>query len=214
VKQDQLLQVAEPPPLPEFSDNKALADGWDFSPATEIQGAASEVVPPTVRFDYSDVAFKCGGYLRNEDRGLETALYVAVSEPFVKVGIALNPAKRLGSLSGSSPHPIRMIAAYFIPEGHAKLAEAYCHRLLMPFHHRGEWFTCEPEMARKVVYTVCDKAARSRRTTVRIVPKHKLRGDIPYQPPASLRIAENAIRERKRKESGQDMTPTSYSRRS
>jgi len=49
VKQDQTLRVVEPPPLPDFPDNKALGDGWDSPPVTENQGAASGVVPPRRR---------------------------------------------------------------------------------------------------------------------------------------------------------------------
>ena len=63
------------------------------------------------RFDYSDVQFS---KLDLHDRRT-TALYVIESEPYVKIGLASDPAKRLMSLFCSNPHSVRFIVGYYVP---------------------------------------------------------------------------------------------------
>lgn len=106
------------------------------------------------RFDYSDVQFS----KLDLHNGGTTTLYVIESQPYVKIGLARDPAKRFMNLFCSSPHPLSFVVGYWIPLACAPRAEAFCHSKLMPYHHRGEWFTASLALARKVVWTVASRA--------------------------------------------------------
>jgi len=105
-------------------------------------------------FDYSDVQFS---KLDLHD-GRTTTLYVIESTPYVKIGLATDPAKRLMSLFCSNPHGVRFIVGYYVPAACATRAEAFCHSKLMPYHHRGEWFAAPLGLVRKVVWTIASRA--------------------------------------------------------
>lgn len=188
---EQVLQVpvSVPLPLPEAQENKAVSEKWDFAPSTEIQGPTYGVVPPT-RFDYSDVVFPEGRYDSPNQRG--QILYAIESPPFVKIGFATEPVARLRQMHTDNPHDLRLLVAYLVPKGLVRLAEAYCHEKLLPFHHRGEWFRADPQVARKVLWTIARKANLARGTRLESVSFAPGRGSLDMSGnPVSIRQLTN-----------------------
>lgn len=60
----------------------------------------------------------------------------AVGSPFVKIGWAVSPRKRLAELQTGCPHVLRMEAAI----AGSRLHEAAFHDRFGHLHFRGEWF--------------------------------------------------------------------------
>lgn len=97
------------------------------------------------------------------------ALYVVLSKPFVKFGVASDPVARLIDLRAANPHPLRMVAAWWLPRAVVKRAEAYCHQHFMADWHRNEWFSTEAKEARRVAKLIATAAAASRNRPLQAV---------------------------------------------
>jgi hypothetical protein len=65
-------------------------------------------------------------------------VYLISCGGFVKVGISGNPQRRLSLMQVCSPHKMKLLRAW--RSDHADIEERNIHRLLEPYHHRGEWF--------------------------------------------------------------------------
>lgn len=78
-------------------------------------------------------------------------LYIMKCGEFVKVGRAKDPKGRLQSVQGANPYEVELLYTRKVPLGGCPYGEAYAHDQLKEFLHRGEWFTCAPEVARRAV---------------------------------------------------------------
>lgn len=66
----------------------------------------------------------------------------------VKVGIAGNLEKRLRSLQTGSPHKLRLVDAFFLPDKKfAKTVENQAHERFSFSRAEGEWFRVAPDIA-------------------------------------------------------------------
>lgn len=76
-------------------------------------------------------------------------LYVVTmpGHPFVKIGKAINPEKRFGSIQGGNPYPLELAATIQVDRKLLDLAEAKAHQLLNGKRHSGEWFRASIEEA-------------------------------------------------------------------
>lgn len=131
------------------------------SDRTENQGDAPTFVPFQRRRWYADLRFPHNGQdeLRKGER---CGIYLISSKPYVKIGIADDPARRFCEIEALNPHGLQMVRAYWVPKSIVRLTEAYCHAALAQFHHRGEWFKVDARIAGRAMHAVCRQAARSR----------------------------------------------------
>jgi hypothetical protein len=81
-------------------------------------------------------------------------LYVVSTPGGVKIGVASNIESRISSLRSGSPHNLTVHFVGRAPERIVKWAEARCHGDLRPHHLKGEWFSCDPEIAASVARAV------------------------------------------------------------
>ncbi len=100
----------------------------------------------------------------------QLGLYLALSEPYVKIGLSRSPVDRLIKLREANPHKIRMVAAWWVPLATAARAEAYCHQRFLHAWHRSEWFSVGVKEARSVVKSVAAAACASRGRALRGAP--------------------------------------------
>lgn len=72
----------------------------------------------------------------------------------VKIGIALDPEKRLKAIQNGFPHRLRIYAQVEAFGGLAPRVEREAHRMLADHRMNGEWFACSPELAEATVRRV------------------------------------------------------------
>ncbi len=77
----------------------------------------------------------------------KVALYVIQCGEFCKVGIAESPERRLRAVLSHNPFPAHLAFQMPSTAGMAPMIEHAAHQLLREHHHRGEWFTCSPDLA-------------------------------------------------------------------
>lgn len=69
-------------------------------------------------------------------------LYVAYCRGYAKIGISLEPRKRIGSMQTNCPFPIELLASYSLSSDNATVAERAAMVALEACHWYGEWFKC------------------------------------------------------------------------
>jgi hypothetical protein len=69
----------------------------------------------------------------------------------VKIGIALEPEKRLKEIQTGFPHRLRIYVQVEAFGGLAPRVEREAHRMLTQHRLHGEWFDCSPELAEATV---------------------------------------------------------------
>lgn len=73
----------------------------------------------------------------------------------VKIGIAINPERRLKALQTGCPHRLRLYTAVAVPEGcRARAVELACHKELVDHQTTGEWFDISAYEALEVINSV------------------------------------------------------------
>jgi len=83
-------------------------------------------------------------------------IYIMTAGPYLKVGVAFDPNKRLLELQTGNPFDMK-VALSMHTKGNAYDAEAAVHNKLSAFNTRGEWFDCSFEIAKRAVLSVADK---------------------------------------------------------
>jgi hypothetical protein len=143
--------------------NSAVDEIASHLPTTEIQDVTpSRVSLRKVRHDwYDSLQFPQSQY-DFDTRQRDHTVYVVSCGPLVKIGVAVDPAKRFGALMSHNPFDMKMHAAWWLPFSVSRLAEAYCHAALEQYWVTGEWFNVDPQRALRVAGAVCLRAARSR----------------------------------------------------
>lgn len=72
----------------------------------------------------------------------------------VKVGIAIDPARRLAALQTGHPERLRLHQHIPVAAGRAREIERLCHLCLADHRMKGEWFDVDPQVAAQVVREV------------------------------------------------------------
>lgn len=72
------------------------------------------------------------------------AVYVMVCRDRYKVGVSIDPPKRLAQVARGTTDPVQMLQTrWFASEGEAYGAESRIHELLAAFRTKGEWFALD-----------------------------------------------------------------------
>lgn len=80
---------------------------------------------------------------------------ITCGSAFIKVGVALNPSKRLKDLQTGAPLKLRLFDMVKIATARqAYKYENEVHRRLARFASEGEWFRCKPEDAMAIITAV------------------------------------------------------------
>lgn len=78
-----------------------------------------------------------------------TFVYIIASGDFVKIGISVDPAKRLRGMSTSMAEAPHLFATKLFPTGPmARKVERRMHWTFREYRERGEWFRLSPATAR------------------------------------------------------------------
>lgn len=77
----------------------------------------------------------------------------------IKIGIAQDPAKRLGELQVGFPHKLRIYSTTLVTGGRARAVERECHRRLTDHRLNGEWFDLDAYEAAEMVRLVAAEIA-------------------------------------------------------
>ena len=81
----------------------------------------------------------------------------AASPAITKIGISLDPRKRLAGLKTASPFPLFLFASVgFKDRTQAEWSERVMHAALEDYRMRGEWFSVSPSSAFEVSKAVSD----------------------------------------------------------
>lgn len=78
-------------------------------------------------------------------------IYQISAGEFQKVGVALNPLKRLAAHQTSNGHPLHLVATWSVPSRDAIGLETKCHKALDRWKARGEWFRCPTNIATYII---------------------------------------------------------------
>jgi hypothetical protein len=108
------------------------------------------------------------------DAKLCNVYVMAVEDGPVKVGIAVNPRRRLMSIQPAIWKPIHLYALIKCRTPDAHIIEATALNRLRPRHLRGEWFDCTPEKAREEVLAAAKASAVWFREVKSVNPTKKL----------------------------------------
>ena len=107
---------------------------------------------PAERFSFPTAA-------RSVDRLFRRlSIYVAVCGEYTKVGIAIDPDKRIKALSASVPWDVELVWSREGYDHLVRAVERYVHDRLAAMHHKSEWFSVEPEAAIEVCTRIMDTA--------------------------------------------------------
>lgn len=80
-------------------------------------------------------------------------IYVIAAEPEgpCKIGLSLNPDKRLRQLQTGHPYRLRLFHTMEVPDVKVKLLEKLIHKTMGPWRESGEWFRVDVETAKAEV---------------------------------------------------------------
>lgn len=78
-------------------------------------------------------------------------LYVIQCYEAVKIGIALDPVRRLTVLKTANPFDVRLVSTWIGPTEVIVNAEPAVHDRLRHLRIRGEWFYCSPMVAHDAI---------------------------------------------------------------
>ena len=108
------------------------------------------------------------------DEKLCNVYVMKVEDGPVKVGIATNPRRRLGTIQSAIWKPITIYALIKCRTPDAHIIEALAQNRLRPRHLRGEWFDCEAEKAREEVLAAAKASAVWWREVKSVNPQRKV----------------------------------------
>lgn len=115
----------------------------------EAEDTEGTVAPPPNRRPRG--YWSAGRSLINDAPPPDVRIYVVRCGEFVKVGIAANMTKRLRGFACDNPYEVQLVCTRTVRADAAHIVEARAHAQLGQFHHRGEWFRCPPDTARRAV---------------------------------------------------------------
>lgn len=84
-------------------------------------------------------------------------IYIISDNTAIKVGISIDPNKRIKELQTGNPKKLSILYTFKVPENLVFKLESACHKALQcKFIKRGEWFQTSGFSARLIVDEICE----------------------------------------------------------